>query len=119
MQLKDINSTAPQEKSAADKTTRRQTTSEKMTPAETEKPSKTDYKIDAEDLKKVVEYLEEFANWGNFNIGFDQEEDTNLTVVTIVDRDSGEIIKQIPPEEILRVKSQVREIAGLIFDHLA
>ncbi|MCP4567841.1 MAG: flagellar protein FlaG [FCB group bacterium] len=119
MQLKEINSTAPQEGSAADKVTRRQTTSEKMTTAETKEQSPPETTLDVDEMKKVVEYLKEFADWGNFNIGFDKEEDTNLIIVNIVDSDSGEIIKQIPPEEILRIRSQLREVAGLIFDHLA
>ena len=119
MQLKDTASTAPKASSAADQTTRRQQMKDSKAPTEVESQTRPDIDFDAEELEKVVESLREFAGWGNFDIGFDRNEEINSVVITIVDRESGEVIKQIPPEEILRVKSQMREILGLVFDHLA
>lgn len=50
------------------------------------------------------------------HLSFSINEDTGRTVVNIIDNDTGEIIKQIPPEEILKLKKKMGEIQGLLLD---
>lgn len=75
--------------------------------------------LGSEELDRVLEEMREFHGWGNFNIGFDRDSATHSLVVKIIDRDTGEILRQIPPDQILRIRQHMRETLGLIFDHLA
>ncbi|MEZ5359431.1 MAG: flagellar protein FlaG [Candidatus Zixiibacteriota bacterium] len=75
--------------------------------------------ISKDELEKAVESLSEYAGWGNFNIGFDTDDETDSMVITISDRDSGEIVRQIPPDQILKLRSHLQEVLGLVFDHMA
>ena len=43
------------------------------------------------------------------------DEATNQIVAEILNRDN-EVIRQLPPEEALRIAARFREIIGLIFD---
>ncbi len=75
--------------------------------------------FESEELDRVLEEMREFRGWGNFNIGFDLDKATHSLVVKIIDRDTGETLRQIPPDEILRIRQHMREALGLIFDYLA
>lgn len=48
-----------------------------------------------------------------------RDEESARFVYTSVDIESGEVIRQFPPEEILRLVRAVREAAGLVLDENA
>jgi len=48
------------------------------------------------------------------NISVDRE--TNIVVVSVSDRESGEKIRQIPPEEALNVTRNVDRLTGILVD---
>jgi flagellar protein FlaG len=39
--------------------------------------------------------------------------------VTVTDRDTGKIIREIPPKDIQDLQTKLGELIGLIFDHSA
>lgn len=43
------------------------------------------------------------------------DEETNRVIAQIVD-ENNELVRQIPPEEVLRVAEQTRQLLGLLFD---
>ena len=73
----------------------------------------------ADELDQVIEEMREYQGWGNFDIDFDRDEQTNALIVRIVDRDTGKTLRQIPPDQILRLRQHLREALGLVFDRLA
>ncbi|MAU41771.1 MAG: hypothetical protein CMF31_09125 [Kordiimonas sp.] len=52
----------------------------------------------------------------NTKLQIDQDELTGLFVYKGVDRDSGEVVKQYPPEKILDFLGYYREAEGLVVD---
>jgi len=75
--------------------------------------------INMAEYDKALESLKEYAGWGNFNIDFATDDETGSIVIKIIDRDSGETLRQIPPEEILSLRSHLRDVLGMVFDHMA
>ena len=71
------------------------------------------------ELEQTMKDLKQYNGWGNFNIDFSTDDNTGSLIIKIVDRDTGETLKQIPPEQILNLKSQLQEVLGLVFDHMA
>jgi len=71
------------------------------------------------DIEEALSKLREYSGWGNFNIDFAQDDESGSTVIKIIDRDTGDTIRQIPPDQVIRLKTQLKETLGLIFDHLA
>ncbi len=72
-----------------------------------------------DELEEAIESLREYAGWGNFNIGFHKDDVTDTLVIQITDRDSGEMVHQIPSDQILKLRGHLREVLGLVFDHMA
>jgi uncharacterized FlaG/YvyC family protein len=44
------------------------------------------------------------------------DEKTEDIVVQVIERDTAKLIRQIPPEEILRMRGRLQELLGVIFD---
>jgi flagellar protein FlaG len=47
---------------------------------------------------------------------FSYHEDTNRVSIKVIDRDSNDVIKEIPPEETLEMVEKMWELAGLLVD---
>jgi len=60
-------------------------------------------------LNEVIESL-------NWNIRIRIDDDTDRIVTQIIDPGNNEIIKQIPPQELLEIMSRLRNIVGLLLD---
>lgn len=50
----------------------------------------------------------------NMSIQFNVDKGSKDIVIKIVDRNSGEVIRQIPSDEVLRLREHMTEMAGLI-----
>ncbi len=72
-------------------------------------------KLKAE-MRQIVDELARMARSFNRRLEFSINEDINQVIVKIVDQDSGEVVKQIPPEDVVRVHARIREAIGLLFD---
>ncbi|HOO32849.1 MAG TPA: flagellar protein FlaG [Thermotogota bacterium] len=77
-------------------------------------PKKVDIAI--QDFEAGIKALEDLYN-GELRIEFDKEAD--MKVVKIVDRDNGEIIKEIPPESMVELSKKINEMIGILFDEMA
>ena len=75
--------------------------------------------VSNEAVKEAVDRLQEYAGIVNFNIGFDRDDETDTMVIKIIDRESGEMVHQIPPDQILKLRSHLRDVLGMVFDHMA
>lgn len=73
--------------------------------------------LSAEKVNDLAEELNEYMDDLQTNIGFSVRDDPdNTLVVEIKNRETGEVIKQIPSEEMLKLKEKMEELTGFIFD---
>ena len=49
-------------------------------------------------------------------ISFDIDEATGQSIILVVNRETGDIIRQLPTEELLILVSKMEQLRGLIFD---
>jgi len=63
-------------------------------------------------LEKVVERLEEFVGTLNKGLAFRIDEESGRSIVTIYDKSSGAIVRQIPDEDILKLSRQIAPHSG-------
>ncbi len=54
--------------------------------------------------------MRDFSQMLKRELQFDVDEDLGRTVVRVVDKDSGELIRQIPSEEVLEMARQMKEM---------
>lgn len=73
--------------------------------------SDTDVKSDNEgQLGEAATLVESFLQGQNRNLAFSIDENTERSVVTVLDSDSGDVIRQIPSEEILVLAKRIQEL---------
>ncbi|MBI5408130.1 MAG: flagellar protein FlaG [Nitrospirae bacterium] len=66
------------------------------------------------DVKKAIERIDSAARFYNRQLEIELEEDLNITVVKVVDGETKEVIRQIPPEEIVALSKQAKDLKGLL-----
>ncbi len=74
---------------------------------------------DENSLDSSIEIADKLAIAFNKAIKFQIHEKTEQVYVEIVDKETGEVIKQIPPEEMIKIAVSVKEFLGLIVDEKA
>ena len=69
---------------------------------------------ESEKLKKAIERMNE--QLPNSEAKFGIHEATNRVMITLVDKDTQEVIKEIPPEKTLDMLAKCMEMAGVLVD---
>jgi len=64
----------------------------------------------AEELSKAVDKANSFLQSVQRGLQFRVDKDTNTTVVKVVDSESGEVVRQIPPERTLEMLREMSEM---------
>ncbi|WP_306535742.1 flagellar protein FlaG [Geobacter sp.] len=67
-----------------------------------------------ERAKAAAEKINEFIQSFTRDLQFTVDRDTDRVVLKVLDRTSGEVIRQIPSEEALKIAKALDELKGLI-----
>ncbi len=70
----------------------------------------------ADEIKSAINQANRRAKFGHANAEFSYHEETKRISIKIVDQDTNEVIREIPPEETLDMISRMWELAGIIVD---
>ncbi|MHA6196501.1 flagellar protein FlaG [Pseudomonas wadenswilerensis] len=68
------------------------------------------------ELQEAVKGLQDYVQSLQRNLEFSVDESTGTTVVKVVARDSGEVIRQIPSETALELAKSLQDVNSLLFD---
>lgn len=52
----------------------------------------------------------------NVGLEFSMHEDSGREVIKVVERETGDLVRQIPPKEILDLVVRMNELVGILFD---
>ncbi|MEL0648218.1 flagellar protein FlaG [Pseudoalteromonas agarivorans] len=83
---------------------------------DSEANSSQNQRLEREQLEKVAQQLQEFMGEMNRSLQFQVDEDSGRDVIKILDKTSGDVIKQYPSEEVLSLVSKLSESAGILID---
>lgn len=75
--------------------------------------------IDKETVEEAVESINGAIEHINRGLRFSVHEDTQRIMVKVVDMVTQEVIKEIPPEDVLDTAARIREAIGLLIDERA
>jgi len=70
---------------------------------------------DPQELSQALKEINGFLQIVRRNLEFSIDDQTGRTVVTVIDADTNEIVRQIPPEDALRVARNLDDARGLLF----
>ena len=64
------------------------------------------------ELNQAVSELSDYAAQANLKLAFSIDEQTDKSVVTVKDQESGDVIRQIPSQELLDIAAQMKQITS-------
>ncbi|NQY86528.1 MAG: flagellar protein FlaG [Colwellia sp.] len=70
----------------------------------------------APQLENVAKQLQEFIGKMNRGLEFSVDKDSGRDVIKVIDKNSGDVIKQYPSEEVLSLVSKLSETIGNFVD---
>ena len=68
------------------------------------------------DISEAMERVAGTANLFNRKIQLELEEELNMIVVKIIDSETNEVIRQLPPEEMVKLSKNAKDLKGLLID---
>lgn len=76
--------------------------------------------VNNQQARELTEKLQGYIDRMNINIAFSTygEKDKNISI-TVSEKETGEIIREIPPEELQRLHVKMEELAGMLFNGMA
>ncbi len=66
--------------------------------------------------EELLQQINSITEDGLYAVRFERNDQSNQLVVKVIDRDTDEVIRQIPAEEILNLTEQLRELRGNVVD---
>lgn len=66
----------------------------------------------SEQLEKVAQKLQDFVGEMNKGLEFSVDKDSGRDVIKVIDKNSGDLIKQYPTEEVLDLVAKLSEATG-------
>lgn len=77
-------------------------------------------KVNVEDtLDNIKKSFEKIKNFLKSEAQFTIDRDLNMIIIKIKNTETGEIIRQIPPEVAVRIAKNLQELIGVLFDERA
>ncbi len=69
-----------------------------------------------EELEDHVEQLNEILDTFDRKLSFEVHEGTNRHLVRVMDARTEEVLREIPPEEVLDMVARIEEMVGIVID---
>lgn len=69
-----------------------------------------DIEANSSNVESAVGEVSEFVQSQNRNLNFSYNQDSNQSVVKVTDSETGELIRQIPSEEVLRLSERIKDL---------
>lgn len=109
-----INPETPRASLAADKV---DTTRKKVSEApEDAAAAVTENKLQPEELLSQIKTITED---GLYSVQFENNQESNELIVKVIDRETNEVVRQIPPEELLELTKHLNELRGNLVETVA
>ena len=86
--------------------------------AETALPAMTSRKPQSPELKQTTSDLERISLAFNRRLKFVIDQESREILIKVIDNETDKVIKVLPPEELQRLHSRIRETIGFLFDKM-
>jgi flagellar protein FlaG len=74
---------------------------------------------DTELLKDVLQVAERHFHIRNVGLEFKVHDATGRLKVTVLDKETGDIIREVPPQQVLDMVAKLDEMMGILFEQKA
>lgn len=84
---------------------------ESRPPCRPEPPAREGAEVALPDLSKVIETLKPRSNIG---LTYVVDRETHSVIIKVIDRETNEIVREIPSEEMTKLRAAMRDLYGLL-----
>jgi flagellar protein FlaG len=81
--------------------------------------SQTDKNISDQDITRTLERVKKALKESNTKVELEWNKEIDRVVMKVIDNSTGEIVKQIPPQNVIDREVEFMRLIGLLFDHKA
>jgi flagellar protein FlaG len=67
-------------------------------------------------IEKIVEDLKKKLSMLNTQLQIKIDKDTDMIVIKVMDKETKKVIRQIPPEYVLKIAKYLDEITGILYN---
>jgi flagellar protein FlaG len=89
---------------------------EKVAQANNESTSIDQIALTSKQLEQVAQQLQDFVGEMNRGLEFSVDKDSGRDVIKVIDKASGDLVKQYPSEEVLGLVSKLSDMIGSFVD---
>lgn len=68
------------------------------------------------ELEAAIERLNEQAAQNSRSLGFSIDDETDVVIVRVTNKETGELVRQIPAEAVVRFAHSLDDLRGILFD---
>lgn len=79
-------------------------------------PSAAEGIPDATAVRRAVDSVNSWLGSLRIRLSFEFHEGSGQMMVKVIDQESGEVVKEVPPLEVLETAARIREFVGLLLD---
>jgi flagellar protein FlaG len=76
-------------------------------------------RVDAGILQDMLDVAQKHFNARNIGLEFSVHGETGRIKVKVLDKDTGEMIREVPPRQVLDLMAKIDEMMGIVFDQKA
>lgn len=66
--------------------------------------------------EELLQQIKALTEDGLYSVRFENDNEANAMIVKVVDRETDEVIRQIPPEELLDLTKRLNDLRGNLVD---
>lgn len=85
-------------------------------PSVTHRESKADPKETKKTLEHITEGINGFLKETARHLSFNIHEETGHITVQVISEETGDVIREIPPSELLDIAARIQEMVGVLID---
>lgn len=81
-----------------------------------DRPPSVEHSRNQDDMPELIKKIDRFVESFSTKISFLVDNRTGKSIILVTEKETGNLIRQIPPEEMLELASKMEEISGIIFN---
>ena len=75
-------------------------------------------KVKPQIIQSTAADLQRISRAFNKKLQFEVDRGSNQVIVKVIDKETDKVIKELPPEELQRLHSSLKEAVGVLFDEM-
>ena len=68
-----------------------------------------------EEIEQTVSEIGDFVQTIQRNLQFTVDDDSGETIIKVTDKETDDVIRQIPSEEVLQLQQYIKDASGILF----